>query len=82
MDQRDERIEKNDREILRKYDVRSVVRITAPKILLFLCGYFASLGELPFGARPFGVALLAQLGFGKLSNPQNLKKQVEDDSNK
>lgn len=30
----------------------------------------------------FGVALLAQLGFGKLSNPQNLKKQVEDDSNK
>ncbi len=62
MDQRDERIEKNDREILRKYDVRTVVRITAPKILLFICGYFASLGELPFGARPFGVALLAAVG--------------------
>ena len=29
----------------------------------------------------FGVALLAQLGFGKLSNPQNLQKQVNDDTN-
>lgn len=64
MDQRDERIENTDREILRKYDVKAVIRITVPKILLFLCGYFASLGELPFGARPFGVALLAATGRG------------------
>ena len=29
----------------------------------------------------FGIALLAQLGFGKLSNPHNLQKQVNDDKN-
>lgn len=28
-----------------------------------------------------GVTLLAQLGFGKLNNPQNLQKQVNDDKN-
>lgn len=28
----------------------------------------------------FGVTLLAQFGFGRLSNPQNLQKQVKDDS--
>ena len=30
----------------------------------------------------FGIALLAQFGFGKLSNPQNLQKQVNNDTNK
>ena len=29
----------------------------------------------------FGITLLAQTGFGKLNNPQNLKKQVNDDTN-
>ena len=29
-----------------------------------------------------GITLLVQLGFGKLRNPQNLKKQVNNDSNK
>ena len=29
----------------------------------------------------FGTALLSQLMFGKLSNPQNLKKQVSNDTN-
>jgi hypothetical protein len=29
----------------------------------------------------FAIAALAQLGFGKLSNPHNLKKQVNDDKN-
>ena len=29
----------------------------------------------------FGVAFLAQLGFGKLKNPQNLQKQVNDEQN-
>ena len=29
-----------------------------------------------------GITLLAQLGFGKLRNPHNLKKQVNNDSNK
>ena len=29
----------------------------------------------------FGIAILAQLGFGKLSNPQNIQKQVLDDAN-
>ena len=28
----------------------------------------------------FGIALLSQLGFGKISNPQNIKKQVKHDS--
>ena len=30
----------------------------------------------------FGIALLAQLKFGKLSNPQNLQKQVNNDTSK
>ena len=33
-------------------------------------------------ASVFGVALLSQFCFGKLSNPQNLKKQVDYDANK
>ena len=28
----------------------------------------------------FGIALASQFGFGKLNNPQNLKKQVNNDS--
>ena len=33
-------------------------------------------------ASVFAVAILAQFGFGKLNNPQNLKKQVNDDTSK
>lgn len=33
------------------------------------------------GASVLGVALVAQLGFGKLKNPHNLRKQVSDDTN-
>ena len=34
------------------------------------------------GASVLGVTLLAQLGFGKISNPHNVqKKQVSDDNN-
>lgn len=44
------------------YDARTIIRLLAPKILFAICGYFASLGELAFGARPFGLALLAAAG--------------------
>lgn len=33
------------------------------------------------GVSVLGVTLLAQLGFGKLKNPHNLRKQVSDDTN-
>ncbi len=33
------------------------------------------------GGTVLGVTLLAQLGFGKIRNPQNLKKQVNDNAN-
>ena len=33
-------------------------------------------------ASVFGLALLAQLGFGKLNNPQNLKRQVKENETK
>ena len=62
MNRRDEKIERAERELVRKYDARTVARIVLPKALFFICGYFASLGELPFGARPFGIALLAAAG--------------------
>lgn len=29
----------------------------------------------------FGTAILAQFGFGKIRNPQNIQKQVNDDAN-
>ena len=33
-----------------------------------------------FTAGVFGITLLAQLGFGKIRNPQNIKKQVENET--
>ena len=62
MNRRDEKIESAERELVRKYDARTVAMIILPRVLFFICGYFASLGELPFGARPFGIALLAAAG--------------------
>ena len=43
-------------------DARRAVRVIAPSLIWGICGYFAGLAELPFGARPFGVALLAASG--------------------
>ena len=33
------------------------------------------------GASVLGAAILAQFSFGKIKNPQNIKKQVSDDAN-
>ena len=33
------------------------------------------------GGAVFGTAILAQFGFGKIRNPQNIQKQVNDDAN-
>ena len=45
-----------------RYDARKIALALIPKLLLGICGYFAGLAELPFGARPFGLALLAATG--------------------
>lgn len=45
-----------------RIDARRAVRAVVPSLLFGICGYFAGLAELPFGARPFGVALLAASG--------------------
>ncbi len=42
-----------------KYDVIKLIKRAAPKALYALAGYFAGLCALPFGAHPFGFALLA-----------------------
>ena len=39
--------------------LRSFAKKIVSGIFFLICGYFAGLAELPFGARPFGVALLA-----------------------
>ena len=44
------------------FDALRAVRRIVPSLLFGVCGYFAGLAELPFGARPFGVALLAASG--------------------
>ena len=44
------------------YNGKDVVRFLTPRILLCVCGFFATQGILPFGARPFGVALLSAAG--------------------
>ena len=41
------------------YDVRAIARRLAISAVMGVSAYFAGLAELPFGARPFGVALLA-----------------------
>ena len=41
------------------YDAKEIVRFLIPRILFLLCGFFAAQATLPFGARPFGVALLS-----------------------
>lgn len=48
----------------RGVDARRVARAIAPSLLFGLCGYFSGLVELPFGARPFGISLLAASGRG------------------
>ena len=42
-----------------RYGGRAAVRFLTPRILLGVCAFFCAQATLPFGARPFGVALLA-----------------------
>lgn len=42
-----------------KYGGRAAVSFLTPRILLGVCAFFCARAALPFGARPFGVALLA-----------------------
>lgn len=42
-----------------KFDVEKILKTAVPKALYVLSGFFAGLGALPFGAYPFGFALLA-----------------------
>ena len=42
-----------------KIGVRKLARRILSGMFFLICGYFAGLAELPFGARPFGVALLS-----------------------
>ena len=42
--------------------VKGITRAVALNVGLGACAYFSGLAELPFGARPFGVALLAASG--------------------
>ena len=42
-----------------RYGGRAAVRFLTPRILLGLCAFFCAQATLPFGAKPFGVALLA-----------------------
>ena len=44
------------------YNLRKTVKRVAKWVGMGACAYFAGLAELPFGARPFGVALLAAAG--------------------
>lgn len=49
-----------NREALRaKFDPLKLVRALLPKAIYLLVGYLSSLAALPFGAMPFGIALLA-----------------------
>ena len=50
------------REILELYGVKKTARSLASGVFFGICAYFAGLAELPFGARPFGVAYLAAAG--------------------
>ena len=43
---------------------KEAIRFLTPRLILMLCGYFAGLATLPFGAKPFGVALLAATSGG------------------
>ena len=42
--------------------IKTVTRRVSASFAMGGCAYFAGLAELPFGARPFGVALLAAAG--------------------
>ena len=42
-----------------RFDVEKILRVAIPKALYVLSGFLAGLGGLPFGAYPFGFALLA-----------------------
>ncbi len=43
---------------------KEIIRYLTPRLILLFCGYFAGRAALPFGARPFGVALLAATSGG------------------
>ena len=45
-----------------QYNIKNVGMCVARSFALGFCAYFAGLAELPFGARPFGIALLAAVG--------------------
>ena len=45
-----------------KYDAVKVLKFLIPKSIYVLGGYFSALATLPFGAIPFGIALLASSG--------------------
>ena len=57
------------------YDAKAIVRFLIPRILFGLCGFFAAQATLPFGARPFGVALLS-VSIGKAVLPIYLGASV------
>ena len=44
------------------YNLKKAARRIVVGFAMGICAYFAGLAELPFGARPFGVALLAAAG--------------------
>lgn len=50
----------------RRVSAQDAIRYLTPKILLAVCAYFVASAELPFGARPFGVALLSATGSATL----------------
>ena len=50
---------RDDRE---KYGAARLVKVALPAFIYALCGFFAGLCALPFGAYPFGIALLAAAG--------------------
>lgn len=52
------------KEGVRGYDAKRIVRILLPKVAFLICGYFAGIAELPFGAKPFGIALISASGKG------------------
>ena len=60
MDRRENVMEKKIQ--ARPYDLKKAGARMAFSFALGACAYFAGLAELPFGARPFGVALLAAAG--------------------
>ncbi|MBE6533633.1 MAG: hypothetical protein E7678_01495 [Ruminococcaceae bacterium] len=44
------------------YNLKALAQKIAKGVFFGICAYFAGIAELPFGARPFGIALLAATG--------------------